>query len=98
MAPGLSRPRRWPLLLDALALLLEGYNKAILLGKHNDVRSHHLLKSCCREQWELPAALLPPCSFLLSDVSKHKHEWLVWMEKGLFLKASSLLISLGGSC
>lgn len=66
--PGLSKPRRWPLLLDALALLLEGYNKAILLGKHNDVTSHHLLKSCCREQWELPLVLLLPCYFLLAGV------------------------------
>lgn len=68
LAPGLSKPRRWPLLLDAPALLLEGYNKAILLGKHNDVMSHHLLKSCCREQWELPAVLLLPCFFLLPGV------------------------------
>lgn len=30
--------------------------------------SHHLLKSCCREQWELPAVLLLPCYFLLAGV------------------------------
>lgn len=47
----LSKPRTCPLPLSTLALLLEGYNKAISLGKYSDMRIRHPQK--------LPGSFVP---------------------------------------
>lgn len=54
-APGLLKPRGW---LPSRSLLFKKYDKAVSLGKCNDVTTRHLLKRCVEWQQLLGELLL----------------------------------------
>lgn len=66
--------------LDLLPFLLEGYNKAISLGKCDDVTIHHLLKCFCAVLVEHRKLLQRFPLTLLTSI--HPRSCMSWEEHG----------------